>query len=71
MDRLAASDALPALLDALGYIGTGVLVVCDCGKGLERLYSNEPAAQILGYTHEELQALAPLRTGSCRSSAGS
>jgi len=54
MHRLAASDALPALLDALGYIGAGVLVVVDRGSGFELWYTNGPAAQVLGYTAEEL-----------------
>jgi len=49
-------EMLPALLDALGYVGTGVTVVADRGNGLERLYVNAPVAALLGYTLEELQA---------------
>lgn len=60
--RVAPEDALPALLDALGYIGTGVLVVADRGRGLERLYTNEPAAQLFGYTVAELEGIPPLDT---------
>jgi len=47
---------LPALLDALGYIGTAITVLADRGNGLERLYLNGPAAAVLGYTLEELTA---------------
>jgi PAS domain S-box-containing protein len=53
---------LPALLDALGYAGTGVLVVADRGTGLERWYTNEPAATILGYEVDEFAATPPLDT---------
>ena len=62
MKRPADNDhlILPALLDALGYIGTGVLMLMDRGQGLERLWVNEAAAQILGYTVEEFDAIAPL-----------
>lgn len=62
MNRLPPSDALRALLDALGYIGTGVLVVVDRGNGLERWYANEAAAQMGGYTVEELLTLPSLAT---------
>ena len=62
MKHLAPTDVLPALLEALGFVGTGVLVVIDRGNGLERLYANEPAAQILGYTAEELDRVPPLET---------
>jgi PAS domain S-box-containing protein len=51
---------LPALLDALGYVGTGVTVLADRGHGLERVYLNGPAAAVLGYTIEELQERPPL-----------
>lgn len=47
---------LPALLDTLGHVGTGVTVVADRGHGFERIYVNGPAAALLGYTVEELQA---------------
>jgi len=47
---------LPALLDALGYIGTGVTVIADHGGHLERVYVNTPAAALLGYTPDELLA---------------
>jgi PAS domain S-box-containing protein len=51
---------LPALLDALGYAGTGVLVSADRGQGLERWWANEAAAAILGYSLAELTELPPL-----------
>jgi PAS domain S-box-containing protein len=47
---------LPALLDALGHVGTGVDVIVDRGNGLERIYINGPAAAVFGYTVEEIQA---------------
>jgi two-component system, NtrC family, sensor kinase len=50
---------MPALLDALGYVGSGVLIVADKGGVLERWYANEPAAAILGYQLPELLALPP------------
>lgn len=43
----------PALLDALAYAGTGVLVIADRGAGFERWYANETAAAITGYELEE------------------
>jgi signal transduction histidine kinase len=60
MNRLVAKDALPALLDALGVIGTGVIVVIDRGAGLERWYANESAAQILGYPLAEFETVLPI-----------
>jgi len=48
---------LPALLDALGYIGTGVLVIADRGQGLERWFANSPVAALLGYSVDEFQAI--------------
>lgn len=54
--------AFPALLEALSTIGTGVIVIVDRGQGLERWYSNEPAAQILGYTSAELERVPPIDT---------
>jgi signal transduction histidine kinase len=51
---------LPALLDALGYVGTGVLMLMDRGNGLERIWASEAAAQMLGYTIEEFDAIPPL-----------
>lgn len=53
---------LPALLDVLGHIGTGVTVVADRGNGFERWYVNPPAAALLGYSVEELRALPTLQT---------
>jgi len=47
---------LPALLDALGYVGIGVTVVADQDGQFERVYINRPAAALLGYTVDELQA---------------
>jgi two-component system NtrC family sensor kinase len=46
---------LPALLEALGYVGTGVTVIADRGNGLERVYVNHPAAALFGYTADEIQ----------------
>ena len=53
---------VPTLLDALGYSGTGCVVIADRGHGLERLYANEPAASILGYTLDELMRVPPIET---------
>jgi two-component system, NtrC family, sensor kinase len=53
---------MPALLHALGYAGTGVLVIADRGGELERWYANEPAAAILGYSVAEIQSIPPLDT---------
>lgn len=53
---------LPTLLDALAYSGTGCLVIADRGKGLERLYANEAAAAILGYTLGELMNVPAVET---------
>ena len=54
------THVLPALLEALGTVGTGVVVLVDRGSGIERVYTNEPAAQILGYTVEELESVPPI-----------
>ena len=64
MKRIEAKEhlILPALLDALGFIGTGVLVILDRGNGLERLYANECVAQMLGYTIEEFEGIPPIDT---------
>jgi PAS domain S-box-containing protein len=51
---------LPALLDALGFVGIGVLVIADGGGELERWYANEPAAAILGYRLPEMLAIPPI-----------
>jgi PAS domain S-box-containing protein len=53
---------LPALVDALGYVGVGVTVIVDRGAGFERWYSNAPAAAMLGYTVEEFQALPAIQS---------
>jgi PAS domain S-box-containing protein len=53
-------DVLPALLDALGYMGTGVMVVADRGNGLERWYINTPVLELLGYSLDELRAIPVL-----------
>jgi len=60
---LSNQDAmLPALLDALGYIGTGVTVIADRGNGLERWYANPPVAALLGYSLDELEAVPAIET---------
>jgi PAS domain S-box-containing protein len=46
---------LPALLEALSYVGTGVTVIADRGVGLERVYVNEAAAAALGYSLDEFR----------------
>jgi len=55
-------ETLPALLDALGHIGTGVMVLADHGQGLERWYANPPVAALLGYSVDELKAIPPIET---------
>jgi PAS domain S-box-containing protein len=52
---------LPALLDAAGFSGTGILVIADRGNDeFERWYANEPAAATLGYTLDEMLAIPPI-----------
>jgi PAS domain S-box-containing protein len=53
---------MPALLDALGYAGTGVTVTADRGGDFELWYANEAAAAILGYELAELLAIPSLET---------
>jgi len=53
---------LPALLDALGYVGTGITVVADRGHGLERLYCNAAMAAMLGFSLDEMLAHPPIET---------
>jgi PAS domain S-box-containing protein len=53
---------LPALLEVLSYVGTGVMVYADRGEGLERVYVNEAAAAVLGYTLDEVRARPVLDT---------
>jgi PAS domain S-box-containing protein len=60
--RADLAPLMPALLDALGYAGTGVLVVADRGGEFERWYANEAAAAILGYELAELLALPAIET---------
>ena len=62
MKRLSGKEelVLPALLDALGYMGTGVMMLIDRGSGLERLFASEAAAQTLGYTIAEFDAIPPI-----------
>jgi PAS domain S-box-containing protein len=45
---------VPALLEILGHVGTGVMVIADRADGFERWYTNEAAAALFGYTAEEL-----------------
>jgi PAS domain S-box-containing protein len=54
------SPMLPALLDALGYSGIALTVIADRGNGLERWFTNEPMARLLGYTLDEFLALKPI-----------
>jgi PAS domain S-box-containing protein len=56
------SPLLPALLDALSYTGTGVVVIGDRGGDIERWYANAPAAALHGYTLEEWLQISPLDT---------
>jgi PAS domain S-box-containing protein len=53
---------MPALLDALGYVSTGVMIVADRNGELERWYANETAASILGYSVAELELIPPVET---------
>jgi PAS domain S-box-containing protein len=53
---------LPALLEVLGHLGVGVTVVADRGNSFERWYVNAPAAALIGYTVEELQAMPAIET---------
>jgi signal transduction histidine kinase len=48
---------LPALLEVLSYVCTGVMVYADRGEGLERVYVNEAATAVLGYTLDEYRSL--------------
>ena len=52
--------ALTALLDVLGFLGIGVVVIADTGSGMERRYANEASAQRLGYTMTELAQVTPI-----------
>ncbi|HEX4416783.1 MAG TPA: HAMP domain-containing sensor histidine kinase [Kofleriaceae bacterium] len=54
------AEMLPALLDALGYMGMGVTVVADRGNGLERMYANAGAAALLGYSLDEMLSHPPI-----------
>jgi signal transduction histidine kinase len=56
------AGALPALLDALGYLNLGVVVVADRGGNIERIYANEVSARMLGYTLEEINLVPPIET---------
>ncbi len=53
---------MPALLDALTAAGVGVIVILDRGPELERYYTNQPAAALLGYTVDELQQIPVLES---------
>ncbi len=61
-DHRDLAPLLPALLDALCYAGTGVVVIADRGGDLERWYGNEAAATMLGYDLAEMAALPPIET---------
>ena len=47
---------LPALLDALTRGGVPIVILSAEGPALERVYTNEPMAALLGYSLEELYA---------------
>ena len=54
---------LPAVLDAIANSSNGIIVVADREDGtLDRWFTNEPAAAIIGYTVDELDAVAVLDT---------
>jgi nitrogen-specific signal transduction histidine kinase len=53
---------LPALLDAIGYLGMGVMTAVDRGDDLERWYTSPSMAALLGYSLDELQAIPALET---------
>lgn len=54
---------LPALLEAIAHVGTGVTVLADRGNGFERWYVNAPAATLLGYSSvEEISQVPPIET---------
>lgn len=53
---------LPALLDTLGHLGIGVMVIVDRGKELERRYISPSLAALLGYSLDELQEIPALET---------
>ncbi|HEY5937493.1 MAG TPA: ATP-binding protein [Kofleriaceae bacterium] len=50
---------LPALLDVLGYLDIGVMIIADRNGVFERWYTNESAAAIFGFTADELSKLSP------------
>jgi len=54
------SSLLPALLDALGHAGIGILVIAERDGQFERWYANESAAAVLGYTLDEMLAIPPI-----------
>jgi PAS domain S-box-containing protein len=57
------SDLAPlmeAVLDSIGHIGVGVVIVADRNGVFERWYTNEAAAAMLGYTLDELNAIPPI-----------
>jgi len=53
---------LPAVLDAIANSSNGVVIVTDRDSGLERIYANERAAAIIGYTLDELVEIPVLET---------
>jgi two-component system NtrC family sensor kinase len=50
----------PALFDALGNAGIGVLIVAERGGEFDRWYANEATAATLGYTLDEMLAVPTL-----------
>lgn len=52
----------PALLDVLGYLDIGVMIIADRSGDFEHWYANEPCAAIFGYTAEELSRIPAIET---------
>jgi two-component system, NtrC family, sensor kinase len=48
------------LLECLSNVGIGVVVIADRDGAIQRWYTNEPAAALVGYTVDEIAAIPPL-----------
>ncbi len=59
-DFAVLTPLMPALLDALGYAGTGVVVTANHGPDLKFWYANEAAAATLGYELADMLAMPPI-----------